>query len=188
MNTQRFQDFLRGPLTDPASCPDAEQLAAYVLNELVGNDHLRIAAHLRTCPGCQLAVQLVHPPAVAPLPQRPKLLIAQQRLQPVPSGVRSSANSASDFYQVGDFAVVLSATLIEGEGWQLAGRLLHNGNGLANWRITISVARRRLRDHSDADGFFTMSGLPAGMCQISLSDGQTRVLLRQVALGPVLEE
>lgn len=186
--SQRLQDFLRGPLIDPASCPDAERLAEYVLNELVGNEQLLVAAHLRICPGCQLAVQLATPPTTAPFPMRIKSLIAQRVLLPLASGLRSSSAGEPERYQVGDFAILISALQIEGEGWQLSGRLLHNGVGLAGWRVSVSVARRRLRQDSDQDGFFTITGLPAGSCQISLSDGETRVLLRQVALGATPEE
>lgn len=187
MPRDRFEQFLTAqPTTD--TCPDLERLAAYTLGELDANEQLVIAAHVRGCVVCQLDLSLVQP-LVAPLARpRPRTLIARLLPHAPAMAVRGGGAEPERLqYVAEDLHLSLTISRQSQSLWQLTGRVIRDGNGQVGWRVTVSTPGRRQRQETDAAGLFLVEGLPAGRCQLSLSDGQQRVRVTDLYLGPFAE-
>jgi anti-sigma factor RsiW len=166
------------PETDP-DCPPADKLAAYILGTLAGIEQLVVAAHVRQCPMCQYTVATIRPPEA-----RRRTLVATLLPLPVAEGERRSGRHGyTRQYQADDLIVKLTVPPPSREYWRITGRALRADAGLADQRVTLRAGRRQYEQHSDAQGFFTFAGLPAGRYTLAIMDEQVTVQIRDVVLS-----
>lgn len=178
-----FEKFLHAPVVD-IDCPATEKLAAFILGLVSSDDQLSLAAHVRSCPRCQLAVSFASPKDTAVHPgmwqQKLKRLLAY----PLPAsnlGFRGAEQSQQ--FQVEHFSVVVTPMPHTHEGWQLAGRILYDGVGQAGWKVLAMKTGRRSRTITDNDGFFVFEQLLDGHYLLSFSGDRVRIHIRDLTLG-----
>lgn len=164
---------------DEAGCPSSEQLAAYSLGMLVGNEELSVAAHVRTCPLCTADVAALQPP------QRRARLIAQL-LPPIALvGRRSgSTDNRVRHYLAADLTIELTIAPPHGDTWRITGQLLRGGTGVVGQTVTIRSGRRQYQRQSDGDGFFTFDALSSGQYTLAVRDTTSTVQIRDIVLQP----
>lgn len=179
----RFEEFLQAPVVT-LDCPPAEELAAFILGLIKGNEQLHITAHVRHCPCCQLAISFATPQeskaSHESWSQKLKRLVAY----PLPAtqfGLRGVEHDLH--YQAEHVHFVLTQTPHTHEGWQLAGRVLFDSTGQSDWTVIAMTPGRRLRAITDNDGFFVFEQMPAGRYLLSLAGDGMRIHIRDFTLG-----
>lgn len=178
MSNRRTLEMLARASLNHEDCPNPDQLAAFMLDLLSGNEQLKVADHVRRCPVCQEEVALVRPPE-----PRPRPLIA--RLLPtLATGLRGpSVGSGLRQYQAADLTIELTLVPQDGESWRITGQILRGGAPVAGLPVNLRRTRQRIyRQESDAEGFFTYMSLPEGQYTLSVTDGATSVLVRGIDL------
>jgi hypothetical protein len=159
--------------------PDPELLAAYALGMLTGNEQLKVAAHVRTCQICTYDLAVCRPPEA-----RPRLLIADLTPLALTDGRRSGAHQAYvRQYVAADIVIDLTIPPPEGDYWAITGQITQAGTGLVERTIILRASRRRYQQISDANGFFSFVGVPAGQYTISVTDGKIQVQIRDLVLS-----
>jgi hypothetical protein len=174
----RLEQLALSSLTDDG-CPAPDQLAAYILGTLTGNEQLVVAAHVRDCPLCQQDVADCRPPQ-----PRPRLLIARLLPLSLSEGRRSAVRPANVRRYVGaDLAVDLTITPTEGDYWRISGQATRNGIGVAECRVIVRKASgRHLEQQTDHLGFFTFEALRAGRYTLTVVDGDVQIQIRGLSL------
>jgi hypothetical protein len=179
MDEQRRLEQLAFASLTEAECPDADQLAAYIVGSLSGTEQLIVAAHVRDCPLCQHDIALCRPPE-----PRPRSFIA--RLMPLSMAEgRRGATTRTNMrqYVAADLVVELTIAPPDGDFWRITGQVLRSSAGLAAASVTARAGRRRYKETSDAQGFFTFDALPAGRYTLSVTDGQVQIQIRDLVLN-----
>jgi len=179
MDEQRRLEQLALASLNEAECPDADQLAAYIVGSLSGTEQLVVAAHVRDCPLCRHDIALCRPPEA-----RPRSFIA--RLVPLSLAEgRRSATAVSNIrrYIAADLIVELTVAPPDGDFWRITGQVLRSGAGLAPCVVTARAGRRRYMQTSDMEGFFPFDALPAGRYTLSVTDGQVQIQIRKLVLS-----
>jgi hypothetical protein len=178
METQRrLEQLAIASLTDE-DCPDADLLASYILDTLVGTEQLTVAAHVRNCPMCSRDVALCRTPE-----PRPRALVARLLPLALAPGRRGAADRANvRQYVAADVVVELTIAPPTGDYWRVTGQVLRAGVGLNERVVTMRTGRRRYQQISDTEGFFTFEDLPSGRYTLIVDDGQIRVQIRSLVL------
>jgi hypothetical protein len=179
MDEQRRLEQLAFASLTEAECPDADQLAAYIVGSLSGTEQLIVAAHVRNCPLCQHDIAICRPPGA-----RPRFFIA--RLVPLSwAEGRRGATALSNIrqYVAADLVVELTIAPPDGDFWRITGQVFRSSAGLAAASVTARAGRRRYKETSDAQGFFTFDALPAGRYTLSVTDGQVQIQIRDLVLN-----
>lgn len=178
MDTRRRLEALAIASLTERACPSPELLAAYALGMLSGTEQLQVAAHARSCPICTADVAACRPP------ERWGASIVAAPLAPaVVQGRRGDAEAPVRRFVTADILVELTISPPEGELWRLTGMISREGSGLASRPIIMQSGRRRYRQVSDDQGFFTFDALRAGRYTLSVLDGQTRVQIQDLVLN-----
>jgi hypothetical protein len=175
---RRLEQLALSSLTE-ADCPDADQLAAYILGTLTGTAQLRVAAHVRSCPLCQDDIAACRPPA-----PRPRLVLAHL----LPLSLADGRRSAPLYqhvrrYVAADLTVELTIPPPVGDYWRITGQVMRAEQGLAGRPVTLQASRRRYQQTSDAQGFFTFERVPTGRYTLSVTDELIQVQLRALVLS-----
>jgi hypothetical protein len=179
MNDQRRLEQLALASLTEEECPDADQLAAYILGDLAGTEQLIVAAHVRECPLCQHDIVVCRPPE-----PRPRTMLARLLPQALADGRRSSAYRANvRQFVAADLVVELTIAPPIGDDWRITGQIVRAGVGLAERVVTLRSGRRRYQQTSDPQGFFTFEGLPAGRYTLTVTDGQIQMQIRALTLS-----
>jgi AcrR family transcriptional regulator len=181
MSPRRTLEMLARASLTSEDCPDPDQLAAYILNMLSGNEQLAAANHVRGCPICQEEIALVRPPE-----PRPRPLIARLISPGLTAGVRGpSVASRLRQYQAADLTIELTFTGQGSDYARVTGQILRAGVPGSNLAVLLRRGRRRAYEQqSDAEGFFTFVDLPAGRYTLSVTDGVTSVQVQGLDLPP----
>lgn len=193
MNTdQQLDQLLRANITRE-DCPAPEDLAAYILRELRGDDELRVAAHVRECPFCSYEALVSQPPE--PRPRKFEWLIATlqpsfslglrdadthnpregQRNHTPPRGVRR--------YVAADLSIDLTIAPPDGDYWRITGRIKQGEKPVVDCIVTLRAGRRSYKSTSDAQGFFSFAQLPQGIYTLSARNESVRVQIQDIWLG-----
>jgi hypothetical protein len=159
-------------------CPEPDVLAAYMLRVLSGNDELRVAAHVRSCPLCSDELEAARPPAA-----RPPTVLAR----PVPvfvPGLRGSSVPAIRRYTAPSLGLTVEIALTQSSTgtWRLSGQLAHDTAGVADRAIVLRSRRRTYHATSEQHGFFTFDDLPAGRYTLTIAANRAAVQVRGLLL------
>jgi hypothetical protein len=178
MNEQQRLERLASMVPPDEACPDADTLAAYILEQLHGNEQLRVAAHVRKCPLCRYQASSCRPPQ----PRQGPLLARLVPMQ-IAGGQRSSLVESNTLHYIAAHLVIeMIIPQPTGEHWRITGQILSNRSGLENCVVTARSGRRRWQGITDTEGFFTFTGLPEGRYTISVSDSLVTVQIRDIIL------
>lgn len=162
-----------------ADCPEADQLAAYILGTLTGTEQLIVAAHVRECPLCRHDIATCRPPE-----SRPRSVIAQFMPFALADGRRGAAQHANvRRYVAADLTVELTIAPPIGESWRITGQIMRAAIPVAQQLVRLRARRRRFEQTSDDHGFFTFESLPAGQYTLTLADGSVQVQIRSIVLS-----
>jgi hypothetical protein len=162
--------------SEEENCPAAEQLAAYILGELSGNEQLRIAAHVRSCPFCQHDMAVSRPPA-------PRRRVFARLLPLAFAEGRRGGSGDVQRYVAGETTIDLTIIGMGADSWRLSGQISRAGEPLPGRSVTLRYGRKRFYEMSDETGFFSLRDLPEGRYTLTLDDSEAPILVRGLALG-----
>lgn len=177
MDTHRRLEALAIASLTERACPSPELLAAYALGMLDGAQQLQVAAHVRSCPICTHDVAACRPPE-----RRGVIVVAAPLAPTLAQGRRGDAEGSVRRFVTADILVELTISPPEGEFWRLTGMISREERGIAGRPIVMQSGRRRYRQVSDDQGFFTFDALRAGRYTLSVLDGQTTVQIQDLVL------
>lgn len=160
-------------------CPPSERVAAYALGMLTGNDHLSVAAHVRTCPLCTHDIAVCLPPT-----PRPRPVIAQLVPLTLLPGRRNLTNDQTvRRFVATDITIELTIAPPEGEEWRITGQISRADKGLADCDIVLRRGRWRQVQKSDEFGFFTFEYVPAGTYSLTGGDSNVQIQIQSLMLS-----
>lgn len=160
-------------------CPSADQLAAFALGRLIGEEQLRVAAHVRQCPVCAADVAAARPPESKPRPLVAQLLPIQPLL-----GRRSQGEQAGiRQYRAAHLSVELMIGPLVGEFRRLSGQVLRDGQGVSGAQISLRAKRRRRSRQTNEFGFFSFEGVKPGTHKMLVSDGQITLAINDLVVS-----
>jgi hypothetical protein len=162
-----------------AACPDSDQLAAYLIGELNGNEQLVMVAHVRQCPRCRYTLEACRRP-------EPPQQIRLAHLLPLPLAEGQRRDGAQEYtyqYVAADMVIKLLIAPPNGDYWRLTGWIIRAGVGHAEQMVLLRTRRRRYQQYTDQHGFFTFEVLPTGRYTLSVVDGAVQVQIHDLMLG-----
>lgn len=180
MKAQQLERLALGSF-GPIDCPEPQLLADYALGMLDGNEQLRVAAHVRSCPLCSDDIAATQPPAPQPRRTMARLLSAAPVLGRREGGSRATVRQ----YLAADTSIHLTIAPPEGEHWQITGQVTREATVLVELPIHLRAQRRRYRQTTttDAQGFFAFEHVPEGRYTLAVSVDQVQVQIRDLVLS-----
>lgn len=173
MSSDRLEQLAIASLNEE-DCPSSDDLAAYGLGLLSGNDQLRVAAHVRICPLCQHDLSVAIPPS-----EKPRRLIARPAPLQLAPGRRGTAESRSiRTFVAADIEIALTIAPPDGEYLRLTGQVLRAGAGAPGCGVELRRGRWRRDQTSDSDGFFSFDEIPEGRYTLGVQDEQLHVQIQ----------
>lgn len=161
------------------SCPSADQLAAYSLHTLTGNEQLRVAAHIRTCPVCEYELF-----RLASLARPERRLIAKLPPDALLASHRSDGSQRhTRYYEAADVRVELTIAPPEDGLLRLTGQVLRDGVGIGDCPVHLRSGKRRpYQTRSDEQGFFTLTDIEPRHYTLTVDVDTVQVQIRQLDL------
>ncbi|HZT42450.1 MAG TPA: hypothetical protein VFA07_09670 [Chthonomonadaceae bacterium] len=113
------------------------------------------------------------------------VLAFDSRLQPVPAGVRTVAESASFklLFEAGEATIGLLCAR-NNEHWQIAGQILTEAPPELGWQVSAVSETQEQQTGADALGEFQLRDLAPGVYDLSLRTLHREILLMNIELRP----
>lgn len=174
MDEQHRLEQLAAASLTPDDCPPREQLALYMLRLLTGNDELRLAAHVRSCPICQHDIALAQPPST-PQPHPLERVIAQLTPFRLAEGRRGEERGEYRRYEAQEIQIDLSISAREGDYRRISGKILRASTWLAGCAVVLRSTNHRYRRTSNEVGFFSFDSVPLGHYTLTITADHLQV-------------